>query len=59
MKCTWINHSDFTKRDTMLCGKRVGWRIVKDDDDNLVRKYNNLCDEHQKQADAILPKEEE
>ena len=46
--CTWINHSDFTQRDTMYCGKPVGWTMVKDDDGNRVRQYNTLCDEHQK-----------
>ena len=49
--CCWVNHSDFTKPKTMYCGKPVGWTMVKDDDDNLHREYDNLCAEHQKMAD--------
>lgn len=34
------------------CEAPVGWRVVKDDDQNLVRKYKTFCDTHQAWVDA-------
>jgi hypothetical protein len=32
--------------EPVYCHKPVHYKIVKDDDYNKVRKYNNFCDEH-------------
>lgn len=43
--CCWI----FSKPGELpvhRCGQPVGYRMVRDDDQNLVRQYYPLCPEH-------------
>lgn len=51
--CRWVNHSDFSKPETMYCGAKVGWTMVTDDDGNKVRKYDNLCATHEAEAALV------
>jgi hypothetical protein len=56
--CCWIL-TPFTKTEqASYCNKPVGWKMVRDDDGNLVRKYNPICDYHQETA-ARLSNEED
>jgi hypothetical protein len=41
------------------CGAPVGWTNPIDEDGNRYRKYNMLCDKHQKLVDAMPPEEDE
>lgn len=43
-KCCWVLS---TKE---YCNKPTGYRMVKDDDENSVRKYNPFCPVHAKLA---------
>jgi hypothetical protein len=56
-KCCWLLSEPCVFPAT-YCGKKTSYKMVKDDDDNSVRKYNHLCDEHMAEA-AKLPKDEE
>ena len=49
--CCWV-HSKPAEFPVKYCGKKVRYKIIKDDDNNDVRRYNAFCDEHQKLADA-------
>ena len=49
---TWTTDKEGKMVPPNYCGKKVGWKMVKDDDENTVRKYNPFCDEHQKIVDA-------
>lgn len=54
----WINHSDFTRRDTMYCGAPVNYKLKRNDDGNRVRVYDHLCPKHKVMA-AALPVDDE
>lgn len=44
MTCCWV------LADKTYCNKPTGYRMVRDDDANLVRKYNHFCSEHEEAA---------
>lgn len=45
-KCCWVTKPADTEIDAKYCNKPVRFKIVLDDDQNKVRKYNPFCDEH-------------
>lgn len=51
--CRWV------KVDRTYCEKPVKYKIVLDDDNNRVRKYNTFCEEHQKLVDIQEQEEED
>ncbi|QIG71473.1 hypothetical protein EVB32_002 [Rhizobium phage RHph_TM39] len=57
--CCWIIRPASYNKETgesvkaIYCGKPVRYKIEIDDDMNKRRKYNNLCDTHQKESDEI------
>lgn len=48
--CRWVLRPASPGVDAIYCEKPVKYKMVRDDDQNLVRKYNAFCDEHQKKA---------
>jgi len=51
--CRWIKEAAKVGKEAVYCGKPVKYKMVLDDDDNKVRKYNSFCKEHQKQVDEM------
>jgi hypothetical protein len=51
MKCTWLL-SEPCVFPAKLCGSPTRYKMVKDDDDRLVRKYDHLCPAHRVKAEA-------
>lgn len=51
MKCCWVLLPAIGGKDAKYCSEKVGYKMVKDDDDNKVRKYNSFCPKHQAMAD--------
>ena len=51
--CVWV------LADGSLCDKPTKYKIVKDDDENNVRKYDAFCPEHRARIDANPPSDEE
>jgi len=49
-RCSWLlsGVGEFPER---RCGAAVRYHMVRDDDDNLVRKYEHFCETHKKRAD--------
>jgi len=49
--CCWVISPAKTENGEFIpavyCGKKTSYKIVKDDDENKVRKYNLFCDEHE------------
>lgn len=59
MKCcfvtkTWGEPDPVTRLRTPpeYCGKQTRYTMVRDDDHNLVRKYDHFCPEHRAWVDA-------
>ena len=57
--CCWVKipassggGDPLLRRDAVFCGKPTSYRMERDDDDNLVRRYLSFCDEHQVIVDA-------
>jgi len=50
--CCWILRAAEPGVDAAYCGKPTRYKMVRDDDDNLVREYKHFCDEHQAKVDA-------
>ncbi|AWN04046.1 hypothetical protein PBI_PEREGRIN_221 [Rhodococcus phage Peregrin] len=50
--CRWVLRPYAPGQDAVYCEKPVGWRMVRDDDFNLVRKYNTFCDVHTKASNS-------
>lgn len=57
--CAFVLVPNTPEKRGTTCGKRVGWTMIRDDDDNLVRKYKPFCDEHQAWVDAHPDEEDE
>jgi hypothetical protein len=51
-KCHWVLSPAKKGVDAVYCDKKVGYRIVKDDDFNNVREYNPFCQEHMAEYNA-------
>lgn len=51
-ECNWI-FSMPGLFPVVKCNKPVAYRMVKDDDGNRVRRYDNLCSEHKKRSEAL------
>jgi hypothetical protein len=50
-KCCYILRPNTRTQRAEYCGRKTKWKMVRDDDYNLVRKYNAFCDEHQRVVD--------
>lgn len=49
--CCWVLQNAAPGTPAVYCNKPVTtYRIVRDDDNNKVRKYDTLCSEHHKQS---------
>lgn len=56
--CCWLKSNPLVF-PTVYCGKPAPYKIVRDDDDNKVRKYGHFCVEHQQMVDRQDREEEE
>ena len=55
--CVWmVTHSNGRAN---YCGAFAGWKMVKDDDQNRVRKYYPFCEKHDREAKKQDELEEE
>lgn len=45
-KCCWVLVPNSKDVSAIYCGKDVKYKIVKDDDENKIRKYEAFCPEH-------------
>jgi len=55
--CCWLLSAPCVFPAT-YCGAKTSYVIVRDDDDNKVRKYHHLCDVHLAEA-AKLPSDDD
>lgn len=51
--CSWVLVTAKPDRAPVICRKPTRWKMVRDDDGNLVRKYEPFCDEHKTAAEAM------
>lgn len=51
MRCVWIHKPAKPGEPAIFCNKPTSFTMVRDDDENLVRKYDSLCSEHRKKED--------
>lgn len=61
-QCHWIHkpnrREDNVYKSAEYCGAPVRYHILKDDDNNPYRQYDNFCPEHTKMAAAMFDPEE-
>ena len=48
--CCWVLHNAAPGVKAEYCGAPVSYRIVRDDDENRMRRYNPFCARHQEAA---------
>lgn len=49
--CRWVKSPATPGVNAVFCEKPVHFKMVPDDDDRPVRKYNAFCDEHMQKAE--------
>lgn len=51
--CVWLMKPATKDTPAEYCGESVGWKMERDDDGNLVRKYQTLCGKHLRRVEEI------
>lgn len=55
--CRWVKVPGSSWQEAVYCESPVKYRVVRDDDDNRVRRYEAFCPDHMLKA-AMLEDEQ-